>query len=413
MLGEVSGLTFLVLGLLLALSAFFSAAEAAILSAQRVRLRHLVATGSAAARLVEETVQQPARFLTTVLLGNNLANTAFAALVTVLLQAYVGPQGAVALSTVLATALLLLFGELAPKTIAVSHAERLALLFVYPMRLFTLLFAPIAAPVSGLAARLGLPHLRLGGVEEIRAMVATGVHEGTIEQQEAELVEKVFRFGDRQVREVLTPRTEIVWVRAGTTLAELLALYLRAPHTRFPVYWGTMENVVGVLSVKDVLRARAQGRLNDRSVVTDLLRPAVFVPESKPVGVLFREMRASRSPLALAVDEHGSIAGLVTLKQLVEEIVGPLSDELNRLQPAVAPDLNTYHVAGTMSIDEANAGMALRLPPGDYQTVAGFLLSRMGHIPQEGEEVQYNGLDLVVERMQGPKIERLLIRRRA
>jgi putative hemolysin len=400
----------------LLLSAFFSSSEAAFLSLRKVRIRYLVESKAPGAARVAKMVEQPEKVLPTILLGNNLVNTAFAALATVIMISLIGEGRGVIVATVASTALLLVLGETLPKTVAIRYAEPLFFFSARVLEWIERFLLPLVALLQWMSRRLAL---RLGSdpralftEEEIKIAISIGMEAGAVEEQEAEMLEKVFRFGDRQLREVMTPRTELVWVEVGTTLKEFLAIYKDHSHTRFPVFEGHEENVMGALSVKDVVAAIARGEFSDDDPVTDLLRPVDFVPDTKLVGTLFRDMQKVGSQIAMAVDEFGGIAGLVTLKQLIEEVVGPVGEE--GMQPEVeyeTIDENTFHIDGGMQIEEANEELGLDLPKGDYETVAGFVLDALGHIPTEGEQFRHNSLRLVVTQMRGMRIERVIVTR--
>ena len=403
--------------LCLLLSAFFSSAEVAFISLQKIRLRHLIHTGVAGAEQVARMTERPERLLTTILLGNNLVNTAAAALGTVIAIALLGSGGSsVLIATIAVTFMLLVFSEIAPKTIATRIGERLAFLYLRPMQALTWILLPITAVLgriaSGLARIIGGQPVPRGLVSEgeIRTMISVGREEGAVEEAEADMAERVFRFGDREVREVMTPRPDIIWVEKGIKLDEFLTIYAQAPHSRFPVYDETVDNIAGILWIKDILLAQAEGSMDKESSVTELARPTHFVPESKPIGELFAEMQATRNQTAIIVDEYGGTAGLVTMEQLAEEIVGSLGDELTRGEKKFeAIDINTFQIDGGMRLEEANEELDLGLPEGDYETVAGFVLSLLGHIPKEGEQLKYRGLTLTITEMKGVKVEKLLV----
>jgi putative hemolysin len=242
-------------------------------------------------------------------------------------------------------------------------------------------------------------------------MISVGYKEGTVEEHEARLLHKVFDFGDRPVYEVMVPRPEVIAINQGSKLSDLLALYAEKPMSRFPVYQENMDNVVGVLSVKDVLMALARGTATEESTIDDLVRPPYFAPESKRIDRLYAEMRDENFRMAVVVDEYGGTAGIVTLTRLVEEIVGEVGDEL----AGVEKDYEiineyTFQIDGSMRIDEVNEEMRLDLPEGeDYETVAGFILSQLGHIPRRHEHLRYNGLKMVITEMKGMKIEKILL----
>lgn len=224
------------------------------------------------------------------------------------------------------------------------------------------------------------------------------------------MLHKVFDFGDRPVREVMVPRPEVVAIEQGATIADFLVLYAESPLSRFPVYQENMDNVVGILSVKDVLMAEARNTINNESTIDELARPAYFAPETKRINELFAEMRDKNFRMCVVVDEYGGTAGIVSLSRLVEEIVGEVGDELVEVEKdfEVINDY-TFQVDGSMRIEEVNLEMELDLPEGDYETVAGFVLHLLGHIPKQNEQLRYKGLKLVITEMRGRKIEKILL----
>ncbi len=398
------------------LSAFFSSSETAFLALQKVRLEHLASTGVKGARRVAGMVEKPEKLLSAILLGNNLVNTAAAALVTALAVDIWGEQG-ILFATLIITVVILIFAETTPKSFAARHSEKMALFYARPLGLVSWVFTPFVAALSWIASGFagifgGIPVPRtLASPEEIRTMISVGHKEGTVEEAEARLLHKVFEFGDRPADEVMVPRPEVVAIEQGSRLSDLLALYADSPMSRFPVYVENMDNVVGVLSVKDVLMALARGTAGEESTIDDLVRPPYFAPGSKRIDELFAEMRDENYRMAVIVDEYGGTAGIVTLTRLVEEIVGEVGDEL----AGVEKDYEiineyTFQIDGSMRIDEVNEEMELDLPEGeDYETVAGFILSLLGHIPRQHEQLRYKGLKMVITEMKGLKIERILL----
>jgi len=399
----------------LLLSAFFSSAETAFIATQRIRIAHMVNTKVNGANRVSEMLQRPEKLLSAILMGNNLANTAAAALATALAVSF-WPQYGVLIATVTVTIMLLVFAETTPKTIATQHAERLALLFARPIQLVAWLLTPfvivlswIASGFSKLAGGTPIPR-SLASEEDIRTMISVGHQEGTVEEGQAELLHNVFDFGDRQVREVMVPRPEVVCIEQGSTVSDFLALYTKSPLSRFPVYHENMDNVVGILSVKDVLMALAKNAITNDASIDELARPAYFTPETKPISELFIEMQKKNFRMAVVVDEYGGTAGIASLSRLVEEIVGPVGDELAAVEKDYeAINEYTFQIDGGMRIEEANEEMGLELPEGDYETVAGFILHLLGHIPKTGEQLRYKGLKIVITNMRGVKIEEILL----
>jgi putative hemolysin len=400
----------------LILSAFFSSSETAFISLERFRVQHMVETEVKGAKRVARMLERPDRFLSTILLGNNLVNTAAAAIATILAVNLWGQDVGVIVATFGMAIILLIFAETMPKTFANRHAERLALLFVRPVEVISWIFYPVVVVLSWLAS--GVTKL-VGGKpvpqslvsdEEIRTMITVGHKEGTVEKAEAELLDAVFEFGDRPVSEALVPRPEVIGVGKGSTLAEFLTIYSEHPISRFPVYEENMDKVVGIISIKDVLMALAKGSVTSDSPIDELIRPAYFTPETKRISDLFAEMRDKNYRMAIVVDEYGGTAGIVSLSRLMEEIVGPVGDELAAAEKEYEPiDEYTFQVDGGMRIEEANEELGLELPEGDYETVAGFVLHLLGRIPKQGKQLKYHGLKMVVTKMKGHKIEEILL----
>ncbi len=405
----------------LLLSAFFSSSETAFVSLQRIRVEHMVETEVKGAKRVARMIKRPEKLLSTILLGNNFVNTAAAALATVIAVSIWGEQG-ILIATIGVTILLLVFSETTPKTIATHHAERLSLTFARPIGFISWLLTPFVVALSWIASGLsklvgGEPMPRsLVSEEEIRTMISVGHKEGAVEEEEAEMLHKVFDFGDRPVREVMVPRPEVVCIEQGSKIADFLSLYAESPLSRFPVYQENMDNVVGILSIKDVLmaQAKAKGIITNESTIDDLVRPAYFTPETKRINKLFAEMRDENYRMAVVVDEYGGTAGIVSLSRLVEEIVGPVGDELAAAEKEYEViNEYTFQIDGSMRIEEANEEMDLGLPEGDYETVAGFVLDLLGHIPKLNDQLRYKGLKLVITEMRGVKIEKILLTKEA
>jgi putative hemolysin len=397
-------------------SAFFSGSETAFISLQKIRLEHLVNTGVRGAGRIARMVQKPEKFLSTVLLGNTFVNTAAAALATALAIAQ-WPDYGILIATAGTTVVLLIFAETTPKSVAVHHNERFAVLAVRPLELISWILTPFVIVLSWIASgltRLSGGHAvprSLATADDIRVMISVGHREGTVEENEAKMLDKVFDFGDRPVREVTIPRPEVVAIEQGSTVADFLALYAESPISRFPVYKENMDNVVGILSIKDVLMGLAKGEVTRESLIDEMVRPAYFTPETKLINELFAEMRDNNYRVAVVIDEFVVTAGIVSLSRLVEEIVGPVGDEL-----AVAEkdyeviNSYTFQIDGGMRIEEINEEMDLEFPESEeYETIAGMVLSLLGHIPKQGEQLRFMNTKLLITRMKGMKIEEILL----
>jgi putative hemolysin len=413
-------LTFGLIVVFLLFSAFFSSSESAFLSLQRTRITHLVSTGVSGAKRVAEMIDSPERLLSTVLLGNNLVNVALSAILTLFFSDLLGERYGVAVATAAATgvgtAIVLLFGEIIPKSIAVRKAESTALLYAGPLKVVETVLLPIVLVLQWVTRRI---NSMLGGMSsstqsitegEFRTLIDIGELEGTFEAVEAEMLKNVFRFGDRQVREVMTPRTEIIALKRGSTLKEFLEMYAENSHTRFPIYQDDGDNIIGIISAKDVLKAMAARGLDLDDSVTEAMRDAWFVPETKRVAELFEELKQSGNQMAFTIDEFGGLSGLVTLKRLSEEVVGPVGEEGEAPEEEYETiDEYTYQVEGSMSIEEANDELNINLPSGDFDTIAGFALDVLGHIPAEGEQFEYGKLKFEITEMKNLKIDSIKI----
>jgi CBS domain containing-hemolysin-like protein len=412
MLGDEIG-HLIIVAVCLLMSAFFSSSEAALLSMLRTaRMAHLASTGSQNATRVARMLEDPGRLLSTILLGNNIVNVAFASVVTVITLSLIEDEGIAALAaTAIGAAVLLIFGEIIPKSFAVQHPVQVAFINARPLAWIELALWPLITLVNwfGRIASFGGQHVKDQPSiteEELRTMIDIGDAEGAIKPEEAEMLESVFRFGDRQVRDMMTPRTEIISLQRGTSMEKFLGIYAENVHTRFPIYKESPDNIVGILSAKDILKAMAAQEIGPSSPITDVIRDAYFIPETKRIAELFDELRGSGNQMAIAIDEYGGIAGLVTLKRLLEEVVGRVGEEgVSPAEEYEALGKDTFQVDGGMSIDEIKEELDIDLGEGEFETVAGFVLEALGHIPVEGESFDTRGLAFEITKMADLKID--------
>jgi putative hemolysin len=316
------------------------------------------------------------------------------------------------------TVMVLVFGEVIPKTYAVHHSQRLSIMYANPLRIIELCFYPF---ILGLE-RIGISLTRVAAVSEeenrlisegeIRSAINVGESEGVVEEEEAKILHQVLEFTDRPVGKIMVPRTEIAWVAQGTKISDFLNVYTQEHYSRFPVYKDNTDNVIGILNAKDVLLKLTDGPQSRDTYIDDLVRPAYFVPEGKHLGELLAEMRDGGHHAAIVVDEFGGIAGMVTLGQLTEEIVGDIHDELtDQERDFVVTGDSTFQLDGGFRVEDANEELKLNLPAGDYETVAGFILGHLGRIPRQGEHFKYQNLKFVVTEMRGMKIEKVMVTR--
>jgi len=416
---NINSLFVILFFLSLGCAAFFCSAETAFIGMQKLRLQHLIQSGHPAAKRVAKIVEQPEKFLATVLLGINFFETAVATLGTIIAVSLIRDANwAVAIATIVITIVTLVFAELIPKSLAVRYGERIALRYVKPLEVISTLLYPLVYILN----HIGIRFTKLVGEseipkptiseEEFRTAISIGEAEGVMEGNEAEMLHKVFEFTDRTVSKIMVPRTEITWVAQGTKLSDFLNLYTQGRYSRFPVYKDNTDNVIGMLHVKDVLMKLTDESDSRDSVIDDLMRPAYFVPEGKRLGELLAEMRDGGHHAAVVVDEFGGIAGMVTLGQLTEEIVGDIRDELtDKEKDFIVTGDSTFQLDGGFRIEDANEELGLNLPSGDYETVAGFILSQLGRIPKQGEQFKYQNLKFVITEIRGMKIEKVLVTR--
>ena len=407
------------------LVAFFSSVEASLISVNKFRIRYLAEQGNRSALAINRVLDQHEKFFATILLTENafiiFASSMGTAMAFKLLENWgLDNQGSwLLIAPLLMTVIIVIFGEITPKTLAAASSERWSLIVARPISVimyfetfviyFFTLLPRLIFRVMGRNQSLWSPSITEG---ELRMMIDISRAEGSVDEGEAAMLEKVFHFGDRQVREIMTPRPEIFWIERDSTLESFFSTYSEHAHTRFPVYEGTTENVLGVLSVKDVMLAIGDGQLQPNESVTNLLRPALFVPETKTVSSTFGEMQQGAYGLVLTVDEFGGIAGLVTLKQLLEVIVGQVGEEgAVPEEPFTAIGRDTFRLDAGIGISEINEELEVDLPEGDYQTVAGFILFSLGRIPSEGDSVEYRDLKLTVKAMSGVRIDEVELRR--
>jgi putative hemolysin len=406
----INGLFLTLFVISLAAAAFFCSAETAFIGMQRLRLKHLVHTKHPRAAIVARILDKPEKFLATVLLCINFFETAVATLGTVMAVSLWNENLGVAIATIVITILTLIFAELIPKSLAARYGERIALAYARPIEFISTALYPFVYVLN----HIGIRFTRMAGEgtekrptiseEEFQTAITVGEAEGVWEEDEAELLHNAFEFADRPV--------EVTWIRQGTTVSGFLDIYKQYPFSRFPVYKGTTDNVVGVLSIKDVLMAQANKSLTPDNPIDNLVRPVHFVPETKRLGELLAEMRDNNYHMVAVVDEYGGVAGIAALEQLTQEIMGVIGDELAGKEKDFVPiDAHTCEVDGGVRVEEANEELDLDLPTGDYETVAGFILSHLGRIPKQGEHLKYKDLKITIAQMKGRKIEKIQITR--
>ncbi len=398
------------------LSIFFAASETAFVRMSRIRAIALEEEGNKRAGRLVRMLERPEQTLDVVLLVVLVSQLTSATLIGVLLEGTAGTLGVV-LGIVLQIVLFFVIGEVAPKTFAVQHTERAALALT-PMLWFLTNFAPLRWLSSLL---IGIANVVLPGrglkqgpfvtEEDLRTMADVAASEDSIEREERRLIHSIFEFGDTVVREVMLPRPDMVAVDADDTIEEAIERAIERGFSRLPVCEDhSTDEIIGLVYLKDLVRRARAGE--GSNMVRVAVRPAIFVPEQKRVAELLREMRTKQFHMAVVVDEHGGTSGLVTLEDLLEEIVGEIADEYDVEMPAVERLADgSLRVPGRTPVDEVSEALGTELPDEEWDTVGGLILNLLGHVPEEGETVRFQGLELRTERVQGRRIASVRITR--
>ncbi|HEX3225492.1 MAG TPA: hemolysin family protein [Gaiellaceae bacterium] len=408
-------------GVLILLNGFFVAAEYALVTARRTRIIELHHQGNRRARAVLRITSDPPQFIAAMQLGVTLTSLGIGALGEHALSKAFDSLMATVLAVILAYLILTFFhvvlGELVPKGVALGHAEGAALWVSAPVRAFFALFAPfvwILRKATDLV--LHLLGLESPGAErdplseaELRMLLSRSSAEGEIEHEEQQMIDKVFVFGDKDAADVMVPRPEVVAISVEMPPEQALAEVLDSPYTRYPVFRESLDDIVGVLHVRDLFTA-----VHDRGIasvrIEEIVRPAYIVPETKDLASLLQEFRKTNNHFAVVVDEYGGMAGICTLEDLLEEIVGEIEDEFDVPEEQIEQvDDDTYRIDGMFPIDEFNERFNTDLPDEDFHTVGGFVFGQLGRAPEPGDDVSFNGLRFDVLEVEGNRIEKIAV----
>jgi CBS domain containing-hemolysin-like protein len=408
-------------GVLILLNAFFVAAEYGLVTARRTRMVELHHQGNRRARAVLRITSDPPQFIAAMQLGVTLTSLGIGALgehaLAKAFESWVATVLAAAIAYVILTFFHVVIGELVPKGVALGHSEGTALWVSAPVRAFFTIFAP-AVWLLRKATELVLAALGLEspGAEreplsevELRMLLERSSKEGEIEHEEQQMIDKVFVFGDKDAADVMVPRPEVAAVSIALPPEQALASVLDSPYTRYPVYRDTLDDIVGVLHVRDLFTA-----MHERGLASvrleELLRPAYIVPETKDLASLLQEFRRTNNHFSVVVDEYGDMAGICTLEDLIEEIVGEIEDEFDVAEVQIEQvDDDTYRLDGMFPIDEFNGRFGTDLPDEDFHTVGGFVFGQLGRAPEIGDDVAWNGLQFDVLEVEGSRIERMAV----
>ncbi|MDH8676537.1 hemolysin family protein [Fusibacter bizertensis] len=403
----------ILLAVLIGMSAFFSASETALMSLSKIRIRHLVDEKVRGAEAVSKLVENPNKLLGSILVGNNVVNIGASALATSLAIHYLGNAG-VGIATGIMTLLVLIFGEITPKSLATQHSEFISLKIAGIINFFVVIFNPIVFLLlfftNGLIRLLGGKPGRTQPFiteDELKTMVTVSHEEGVLEVEEKQMIYNVFEFGDSQVKDVMTPRTDMVALEINSSYEKIIETFRSEQFSRIPIYQETTDNIIGILYIKDLIFKTSENKSFD---IHDYTREPYFTFEFKKTTELFKELRAKRIPMAIVLDEYGGTAGIVTVEDLIEEIVGDIRDEYDdHEQDIEVVKEDEYIVEGSTRIDELNELIGVKIESEDFDTIGGFIVGEFGYIPEVDESIEYEGIRFVIEEVDRNRIEKLRI----
>ena len=410
------GIQLLILILLLLMSAFFSSTETALTTVNKIRVRTLAENGDKQAEYVLKIIEDPSKMLSAILIGNNVVNLYASSLATVL-ATHIWGNKIVGIATGILTLLILIFGEITPKTVATIQAERIAFRFAKIIYYIMTVLTPVIFVVNQLSF-LVLKLLRVDvkakgesiTEDELRTIVEVSHEEGVIESEEKKMINNVFDFGDAQAKEVMIPRIDMTFAQVDSSYDELIQIFQEDKFTRLPVYEDTTDNVIGILNMKDLLLCHDK----DHFSVRDIMREPYFTYEHKNTAELFMEMRKSSISLAIVLDEYGATAGLITLEDLLEEIVGEIRDEYDTDEedPIVQLSDREYMVLGSTNLEDLCDEIGLNFTSEDYDTIGGYLIGLLDHLPEKNEVIiTDDDVLLRVEQMDKNRIEKIYIKK--
>ena len=405
----ITVLGILAIVVLIGLSAFFSSSEIAMFSLPQHRVDSLVDDGVTGAKTIRNLKANPHRLLVTILVGNNIVNVAMTSIATALFAVYLSRGQSVLATTFGITTLVLIFGESAPKSYAVENTESWALRIARPLKAseyalypLVVLFDYITRGINRLTGGEAALESTYVTRDEIQDIIETGEQEGVIDEEEREMLDRIFRFNNTIAKEVMTPRLDVTAVAKSASVEEAIERCVHADHERVPVYDGNLDNIVGIISIRDFVRELhySEGEPSLERVV----QPTLHVPESKNADELLAEMQDNRLQMVIVIDEFGTTEGIITLEDMVEEIVGDIL-EGDEPEPIEFLDENVAFVQGEVNIDEVNEMLDIDLPEGEeFETLAGFVFNRAGRLVEEGEQIQFDGVEIRIERVDNTRI---------
>lgn len=396
---------------LLALSAFFSSSETAMMAVNKIRIRNLADAGLSSAQTLMKVLDNQPKMLSAILIGNNIVNISASSLATIVVTRAFGDMY-VGVGTGILTLLVLIFGEITPKTSATLYSETMALRFAKPIYMIMQVLTPVIFIVDKLSQGV----LRLLHVDpnkkqdaitedELRTIVEVSHEEGVIESDEKKMIYNVFDFGDSVAKDIMVPRIDMTFIDVNATFSEVIEVFREVKYTRYPVYEETTDNVIGIINIKDLLLTENQKKF----CIRDYLREPLYTYEFKKTAELMVELRKTQNNIAIVLDEYGATAGLITLEDMLEEIVGEIRDEYDEDEEDLIRRIGPreYVVEAAMKLDDLNDQLGLDLESEDYDSIGGFIIGLLDHLPEEGEEVTHRNLRLVVDQVDRNRIDKI------
>ncbi len=406
---DPSVLQFVVLIILILLSAFFSSAETSLVTVNKIRMRSLVEEGNKRAKTVIKVTEDQGKMLSAILIGNNVVNLSASSLATTLTADVFGNKY-IAVATGILTLLVLIFGEITPKTMATINADKMALVYAPVISFLMTILTPFIWIVN-IMANIVLRIMRVDPNDkgtsitetELRTIVEVSHEEGVIESEEKRMINNVFDFGDSQARDVMIPRIDMTLADINSTYQEIIEIFREEKYTRLPVYEGTTDNVVGIINVKDLLLFDSHEEFN----VRDILREPYYAYEFKKTSELMEELRKTSNNITIVLDEYGLTVGMITLEDLLEEIVGEIRDEYDddEKDPVEKVGENEYVIAGMTKLDDLNELVGTKLKSEDYDSVGGLVIELLDRLPEEGDIVTLPGVEMHVDKVDKNRIE--------
>ena len=397
---------------LLAMAAL-SSVEASFISANRYKIRSLIEKNDRRARILKKILDEPDRLFSAVIVSANLLTIFATSLGTLVAVRMMGGKGVI-VATIVMTFLTVILGELTPKTLALAHADEFALSLARPVQLYMKVIYPMVWLFSRLLRLMGMKREPLPSyltVDEIKAAITIGEETGTLEEEEKALLHRVFEFGDMMVSEVMVPRTEIVSIPSTASMSAAMELVRQEGYSRYPVIGESVDDISGILYVKDILIKMVEGRIKEDTPVTEIMREPYFVPENKMLSALLDEMQKKKFQIAVVIDEYGGTDGLITFEDIVEEIVGGLQDEFEDIEAKKEVEIideRTFIVSGQTDMDEVNGLVGVEIKS-EFHTLGGFVFGLFGRLPKVGEQIRYQDLRFLILEMEERKIERVKI----